>query len=553
MKRIKQFLLPIAIVITFFFSLVTCYSQFPEIQWQQCYGTDDYDYTYCIEQTNNGYLVGMRVNDGTGFTNYHGGGEIWVLNIDTIGTLIWEKCFGGSIGEEPQKIVRCTGNDYFIFGYTGSTDGDVQSYHNGETDLWLVNINDQGEILWERCYGSPGPEEPRDFILTPDGGGLMLCRTHALGGDVSQYYGSWDVWLCKIDSIGNIEWEKTFGNQFLDNAGTMKITSDEHIQIIGATVADGGMVSCGHTPEFDYDIWMVKLDMNGEIIDQQCYGGSDVDFGFVMEELEDGLILAGITNSNDGDVSGYHGTPGMDGYRDIWIVRFDIDGNILWQKCLGGSEIEYPALITQTENGSFIMVGETYSNNYDVSGNHSMPGGNESDLWLVKLSSDGELLWQHCYGGYGSERLYVPHTVLKKSDYNYVLASWTDYVSDDVTCDIHQQWVRDAWILELDIDDTTNTDEYGLATHGINVYPNPAQDYVVFEFPLSTIQNPSYNIGSKNSAVITIINVFGNQVAMLPVNTEKIVWDTKDLQHGIYLYKVQSNEFQITGKLLIQY
>ncbi len=539
------------LLLSFYFLLYTSYSQIPEIQWQQCYGTNDPDKAYCIEQTNQGYMVAMYIYDGAGLTNSHGIGEIWVLNIDTIGNIIWDKCFGGSVAEEPRKIVQGPDNYYFLYGYTGSTDGDVQSPHNGESDLWLVKMDSVGEIIWERCYGSPGPEEPKDFILTPDGGGLMLCRTHAVGGDVSEYFGSWDVWLCKVDSIGNIDWEKTVGHEYLNNAVSIILTTDKTIVLLGASVATGGLVECGLNNIDYYDIWLVEMDLNGEILGQHCYGGSHNELAYVAEQLDDGFIIAGHTNSNDGDVSGYHGSPGVSGYKDIWVFRLDTDWNIVWQKCLGGGKNEYSKHISQNEDGSFLLVGDTYSTDYDVSNNHAIVGTYEADIWVVKLSSDGELLWDQCYGGIGNERLYVPQTVLKKSDYNYALAAWTDYVSDDVTCELHQQHDRDAWILELNIDDTTATMEYWADRESLKTYPNPARDYVVFEAQDSRAKIQESRLENQRAEVL-IVNVFGKEIASLPLKPDKTVWDTRNIPSGIYFYAIELEGKLYSGKVVVQ-
>ena len=533
------------------------FAQIPEIKWQQCYGTENNDDVYSITPTNQGYMIAICVEDGTGLTNNHGGSEIWVINIDSTGFILWEKCFGGSLGDGPQKIIRMSNNEYFIYGLTRSYDGDVQSNPNGGDNLfylWLVKIDENGDIIWEKCYGCPGPNKPRDFILTPDGGGLLLSRIGASGGDVSQYYGSWDNWLCKIDHQGEIEWEKTVGNQHSDNAISMQIMSNNNILITGATCLDGGMIDCGHNPEFGYDILNIEIDMTGEIVSQDCYGGTFDDIGYIVEELDNGLIMAGVTNSNDGDVSGYHGVPGAPGYYDIWAVRLNSDREIVWQRSLGGYGFEVPSTISQTEDGNFLLIGSTCSHACDVSGNHSMGDYSDhiADVWVVKLSSVGDILWQKCYGGKGDESLFSNmFSTHKKSDYNYVLAYQTDYVSDDIMCEIHQTNRDDAWIFEIGLEDTTSINEYDESNSMIKIYPNPTQDYVVFEHSLSEIRNSKKHKASNGFVIIT--NIFGKQIAKLPLTKEKSVWDTREIPSGVYLYMINLDENQISGKLVIQH
>jgi hypothetical protein len=127
---------------------------------------------------------------------------------------------------------------------------------------------------------------------------------------------------------------------------------------------------------------------------------------------------------------------------------------IIWQKCIGGYDVDHPNYITQTEDGGFVVIGITRSNDADVSGNPSWPG-TYAAIWVVKLDENGDIEWQKCYGGWGSETLENPHTILKKSDYNYVIAASTTFSpSFDVQCGIVNN--RDAWIFEIALPDTVN-------------------------------------------------------------------------------------------------
>jgi len=176
-----------------------------------------------------------------------------------------------------------------------------------------------------------------------------------------------------------------------------------------------------------------------------------------------------VTYSNDGDVSGLHGPPGYK--SDIWVVRLNEQMEIIWQKCIGGSYGDHPNYITQTEDGGFVVIGPTYSNNGDVSGNPSYPGN--PAIWVVKLDSQGSIEWQKVYGGVGRDGLDNQHTVLKKSDYNYVIAASTNSSpSHDVQC---EQFIdRNAWIFEIALPDTTNIITPPVGAGEVKVYPNPA-------------------------------------------------------------------------------
>lgn len=276
-----------------------------------------------------------------------------------------------------------------------------------------------------------------------------MGRISSAGGDISTHYGDMDVWLCRIDSVGNILWEKTLGNAWKDNGLKIKLTSSNTILFIGGHEMVGDMIDC---PDYGYiftDVWVVELDLHGNILDQWCYGGKYYDLGWDVIETEDGFIIAASTRSNDRDVSGFHGTPGGD-FDDIWIFKIDLYGNIIWQKCLGGNSWEYPVYITKTEDNGCVIIGNTCSLDGDVSGNHSMYDY-YADIWVVKLNGNGELEWEHCFGGLGTERFWGTNSVLKIDDYNYVIGANTNYLDQDVGCDLFPNNIIDynAWLLEI--------------------------------------------------------------------------------------------------------
>jgi len=280
------------------------------------------------------------------------------------------------------------------------------------------------------------------------------------------------------------------------------------------------------------------------------YGGNESDYGSLgIKELTNGYLFLAQTNSNDGDVSGYHGSPGES--IDIWAVRIDFDGNIIWQRCLGGYLSEYSGTLHQTEDGGFIIFGDTKSNDGDVSGNHSYPNWGWSDIWMVKLNSEGELEWQQCYGGLGNERIYKG--VIRKSDYNWVVAGRASYNSDDVNCNLHGSWIEDYWVFEIK-DTSTNIIKSQTTDNTTKVYPIPARDYVVFELPPTVISNQwaGQSASVRNPPAIQITNIFGQEVTQLPIKSEKTVWDTREVRNGIYFYSIELEGEIVSGKVVIQ-
>jgi hypothetical protein len=160
--------------------------------------------------------------------------------------------------------------------------------------------------------------------------------------------------------------------------------------VAGETASIDGNVKGNHG---SYDYWVVKLNASGKIEWQKCLGGTGYEIGYSVLQKSDGsYIFAGQTESSDGDVSGYHGG----GYA--WVISTYQNGTRNWQRSLGGNDTDEARAISQTSDGGLIMIGSTGSNNGNVSGNH---GGR--DIWVVRMDAGGTVLWQKCLGGSANE------------------------------------------------------------------------------------------------------------------------------------------------------
>lgn len=186
-----------------------------------------------------------------------------------------------------------------------------------------------------------------------------------------------------------MEWQKSFGGSLGDLAAFVKPTLEGGYIITGYTISNDFDVSGHHYLE---DFWIVKIDSVANIEWQKCLGGSNSDHGGnVLLTNDSCFVIAGFSQSNDGDVSGNHldtsGYPTI----DVWLVKIDNIGNVRWQKSFGGSGIDYGGSMLQTNNNEYVIAGGSTSNDGDVSGNHGCPppyGYNCQDYWIVKLYPD---------------------------------------------------------------------------------------------------------------------------------------------------------------------
>ncbi|HEX5651715.1 MAG TPA: hypothetical protein VFX58_01495, partial [Chitinophagaceae bacterium] len=214
-----------------------------------------------------------------------------------------------------------------------------------------------------------------------------------------------------------IQWQKAMGGSGYEGASSIQQTTDGGYIVAGITGSNDGDVSGSHGV---WDYWIVKLAATGNIQWQRCLGGSGQDYASSIEQTTDGgYIVAGSSYSNDGDVSGNHGV------SDAWIVKLAASGNIQWQRCLGGSDVEGAYSIEQTTDGGYIVSGSTSSNDGDVSGNHGV-----SEAWIVKLDATGNIQWQRCLGGSGDEGAY---SIEQTTDGGYIVSGSTSSNDGDVS------------------------------------------------------------------------------------------------------------------------
>ena len=278
------------------------------LQWQKCIGGYESDGAEQIIQCkDSGYLVigetGGRIPDILGF---HGSTDMLVIKLNQNGTKQWAKCFGGPSAEDTHSCVQTNDGGFILAGEASNDGGDVSGFHNAiYSDIWVVKIDSIGTIQWQRCYGGTSSDFYPKVMVSNTNDVFILGSTNSRDGDVTNFIGNFDLWLLKIDSASNILWQKCFGGINYENAFSACPTSDGGIAMIGASYFDDGIVTGTHGME---DFWVCKVDSSGNFLWGKSLGGSQDDEASSIQETPDGgLILAGSTSSIDGDVTSNHG------------------------------------------------------------------------------------------------------------------------------------------------------------------------------------------------------------------------------------------------------
>ncbi|MBK8557425.1 MAG: T9SS type A sorting domain-containing protein [Lewinellaceae bacterium] len=378
-----------SILLTFYCALFLCgsaWAQAPNIIWQKTFGGTADDYAYCIKAVTGGYILAgyTNSNDGDVSGNY-GSCDYWIVKTNTDGDILWKKTLGGTGCEAAKSIAETTDGGYVVVGWSTSADGDVGNNYGG-ADLWAVKLNSAGVIQWERSIGGAGQDYAESVVATADGGYILAGYVQDLSTG-----GFTDGLVTKFTPNGNVEWFKILGGSSSDKLSSIQTTDDGGYIVAGRSASNDGDVSGNHG---NFDVWVVKLNSTGNVQWQKSFGGSQDDSASdIQTTIEGGYIVAGYTESNNGDVTYNQGN------ADYWIIKISASGSLQWQRTMGGSSFDSAASIKQTDDDlGFVISGITLSNNGNVTGHH----GNY-DNWLVKIDVQGTFMWQKCLGGSGDD------------------------------------------------------------------------------------------------------------------------------------------------------
>jgi len=375
---------------------------------------------------------GRTYSDNIDLTNNYGNSDFWISEMDTSGNILKSKNFGGSNYDDCNDVIQLVDSGYLLVGTTQSNDFDVSFLH-GVSDFWVVRIDKNFNLIWEKTYGGTNQDEAKSVFKSSDGNWVISGFTISQDGDVSSNNGSADFWVIKIDINGDIIWGKNFGGSDLDVCYQGSETFDGLLVFGGKTYSDNGDV-------IDFkggsDYWLITCDANGILLSSNCYGSSNFEICYSMFQINKNLYLAGRIQGSGGDITEYNG-----GIYDIWILCLDSTKNIIWEKNFGGSGNDEPFNIKGFSNNECIISGATTSNDGDITETYS--DGITYDYWVFTIDSNGTLIWQISLGGTAYDEA---HSSLLSLNKTYYISGWSNSIDGLITDNIGYV---DSWTAKL--------------------------------------------------------------------------------------------------------
>ena len=349
----------------------------------------------------------------------------------------WSSTYGGSFADVPRTVLAVPGGGYLVAGSSLSDDDDI-SNNNGKGDGWLIRIDALGNLLWQMSYGGEFQDEIKKIIPANDGGYLIAgYRSQNVAiGSIPKITS--DFWVAKINDTGIIVWEQNFGN-----------TGSESIVDVAATNDGYLLLGNSDSPEFSStryrgqtDPVLLKINNTGQQQWVRRWGGAQNDFATGLQILNNGRIV--VSGYADSKYNNHHGA--MDG----WLTYLNANGQLVWSKFFGGSLDDQLHSVSAGPGNQIYAAGFSYSKDQDLSANNG-----RKDAWLIRVNTSGDLIWSANYGGNGHDAF---NKILIKD--NSVYAAGYTWSFDQVTTP--SLGLKDAWLTSIDISGIQNWE----ATYG---------------------------------------------------------------------------------------
>jgi len=348
------------------------------LEWSKTYGGSLDDRGNQLIQTQDGgfLVVGESKSNDEDVALNAGSYDFWIVKLNSSGTIVWEKSLGYVGQDKANAVIQTSDNGYLITGVldvtaSGGAGNSKAAFHAGG-DYWVVKLSENGTTQWTKYFGGGLSEIPYDLIETQDNGFLLVGTSDSADVDITNNIGTYDFWVVKIDALGTLVWEKSYGGSEIDEALIITNTDDGNYAIVGNTRRTDYNIAVNNG---DPVLWIIKITPDGTLIWEKSIGGLSFDVGrSIVKTQDNGFLIAGSSRSVNGNLTTNNGQ------NDAWAVKVNANGGLDWQKTIGGSLVDFGLGAIELSDKKVILVGHSSSSDFDIVENKGF-----TDLLIAKI------------------------------------------------------------------------------------------------------------------------------------------------------------------------
>lgn len=453
--------------------------------WTKRYGGANYDWGTVVRETSdNGFIIfGGSQSFGSGFED-----DLYIIKTDMLGNVLWSTAYGDSHYESVFSAQQTTDGGYVLAG-------NISVGATGQKDVNIVKLDSVGTVIWTKIIGGVNDEYANEIQQTFDGGYIIGGTTNSFGA------GNKDALLIKLDSVGILQWTKTYGTVVLEEGNTVQQT------------VDGGYILAGRINfggPLNYNMLMVKTDALGSVTWSKKLGSSSKDLiKSIKQTYDNGYIISGstlISSSNS---------------LDMCLLKLDSVGNMNWAASYGDTSVYngYSYELQLTSDAGFLLLGQSV-----------FPSLSIDFLDCIKTDEFGNT---GCTPNFLSFYDSVISLSVSSPVFSITTGGGAIISSTNVGCGCFADTTFCTAFLSLNELSLNRT---------VNFYPNPFSTYTTIEL------NEKYQKG-----IIKVIDVFGREIEIIPFVGNKIVLERGELKEGIYFIQIISEHSIVAcEKIIIQ-
>jgi hypothetical protein len=538
-------------------------AQCPDWSWAKRAGGSNNDAArfVTVDKLGNAYLVGNFASNimfGTiSLTNVNTGyADIFLAKYNPNGDVIWAKSAGGYWDDIATSVALDTLGNIYVAGYFQSPfitfDTTVFTNANsGDKEIFLTKFNANGSVVWAKTADGGEYNDETNSVSVDATGNIYVTGDFTspfivFGSDTlvnaENTLGSQDIFLTKYDSNGNILWTKNSGGTDNDAGYSIAVDSSDDIYLSGSFKSNTiSFDTITLTNAVQEDIFIVKYKSDGNVLWASSAGNSAIDVSTgIATDVSGNAYLAGYFQSSTiiFDSITLTNVVSSNSTNDVFLVKYDPTGNVLWAKSAGGAGNDMANSISVDTSGNSYITGIHFNDIMDFDSITSLPYVGRFDIFLAKYDTYGNVLWVKNVGAINDETGYsigvgvTGDTYLagsfKSASLSFDLTTLTNVISSNTTTDI--------FLAKLDT--TSITTGYSELNNlfNISIFPNPSSDKIKIISPDKTF----FEISNINGQIIKTINHDSGETSV----------DIRDLSSGVYIVRAKTDKEIVIKKII---